>query len=309
MKHSENDKEGVKLLDPNGPVVVAIGGGHGLSRTLGAVRRYASRVTAVVSVADDGGSSGRLRAALGIPAPGDLRRCLSALLPGPSPLGNALEHRFESGELDGHAFGNLLLAALTESCGDFVTAIEEASRLLGTVGTVLPATSEPVTLHATAHGEDLAGQVRIKSTSGLSRVTLEPKGVKAPKTVLSAVEQADQIVVGPGSLFTSVLAALAPIGMTKAIASARGIKVFVCNLRDQELETKGFDVARHIEVLIDHGFRPDVVLCDTTLMPLGSPQEPIKIHSTELSRHGAAVHDEALLASALSKLVRCDERE
>lgn len=142
--------------------MVAIGGGHGLSQTLQAVRRYAGAVTAVVSVADDGGSSGRLSAELGIPAPGDLRRCIGALLPGHSLLGAALEQRFGgTGELDGHAFGNLLIAALTMTAGNFVEGVEEACRLLDTVGRVLPTSVAPVELHAEGAGEELHGQVSI----------------------------------------------------------------------------------------------------------------------------------------------------
>src|SRR5271166_5742741 len=143
------------------PRVVAIGGGHGLAQTLRAARQYAGELTAVVSVADDGGSNDRLRELLGIPAPGDLRRCIGALLPEPSPLGEALEHRFVSGELAGHAFGNLLIAALAATTGDFVTGVEEGARVLGAVGRVLPATETPVVLTAETASGELIGQVRV----------------------------------------------------------------------------------------------------------------------------------------------------
>ncbi len=154
--------------------MVAIGGGHGLSRTLQAARRYAGEITAVVSVADDGGSSGRLREELGIPAPGDVRRCLGALLPDSSPLATALEYRYEGGQLDGHAFGNLLITVLARALGDFTTGIAEAGRLLGVVGVVLPATTTPVVLKAVGTEGVVEGQVRVMSARGVRQVSLVP---------------------------------------------------------------------------------------------------------------------------------------
>src|SRR3954454_15476659 len=145
----------------SGPNVVALGGGHGLAATLQAARRYAGSVTAIVSVADDGGSSGRLRAALGIPAPGDLRRCLVALGDPDSIWARSFEHRFTSGELEGHAVGNLVIAGLTAATGDFAMALKEAGRLVGTVGQVLPATSGPVVLLAEADTGSVSGQVAV----------------------------------------------------------------------------------------------------------------------------------------------------
>ncbi len=257
-------------LDPEGPVVVAIGGGHGLARSLGAARRYAKSITAVVSVADDGGSSGRLRESLEMPAPGDVRRCLAALTPRPSMLADALEYRFGSGQLEGHAVGNLLLAALDATCGDFIRATAEAGRLLGALGTVLPAVSTPVELVATSDEGELRGQVRIMSSSSIRHVRLEPSGVAAPSEVVTAIESADQIVIGPGSLYTSVLAAIAPEGVAAAIASARGRRVYVCNLREQVPETSGYDVADHVAALVEHGVEFDTVLYDPTSIELGS---------------------------------------
>src|SRR5213595_3721279 len=138
----------------DGPAVVALGGGHGLSATLRAARRYAGDITAIVSVADDGGSSGRLRAAFGIPAPGDLRRCLGALADPESPWTAAFDHRFDGGDLDGHAFGNLVIAGLAEATGDFELALAEAGRILGAAGRVIPATREAVTLKAEVRAAD-----------------------------------------------------------------------------------------------------------------------------------------------------------
>lgn len=288
------------LRSGDGPSVVAIGGGHGLARSLGAARRYAGQITAVVSVADDGGSSGRLRRALDIPAPGDVRRALGALLPSESPLGNALSYRFEAGELAGHAFGNLLLAALAAEMGDFVSALAEACRILGTVGVVLPATTVPVTLCATVSGRPVEGQVAIMGTRDISRVTLDPADAVAPDAVLAAIAAADQIVVGPGSLYTSVLAALAPCGITTAIASSGARRVYVANLNEQVPETAGYDVGRHLRALEAHGFVPDVVLADPRKIAIGELPEGVELRIGELAGPNGAVHDELALARSLA---------
>ena len=209
------------------PRVVAIGGGHGLAQTLKAVRRYAGELTAVVSVADDGGSSGRLRELLGIPAPGDLRRCLSALLPEGSPLVEALEHRFGSGALAGHAFGNLFIAAMALATGDFVSGVEEAGRVLGAVGRVLPATELPVVLKAQTAGGEIIGQVRVMTSDEIATVSLVPPDPAPPPAVIEAIAGADQIVLGPGSLFTSVLAACVVPADPRGPACGAG-KVCLC---------------------------------------------------------------------------------
>src|SRR5687768_10262566 len=200
-----------------GPRVVAIGGGHGTAVTLAAVRRYAGEVTAVVSVADDGGSSGKLREALGIPAPGDLRRCLVALSdPQANPLAAAFEHRFD----DGHALGNLVIAALTAATGSFVAALAEAGRLLGATGTVLPATVDPVVLKAVAEAGEVEGQVNVAKTRRIAYVGIVPPDAHPPQEALDAVADADQLVLGPGSLFTSVLATATVPAIRDALAAS-----------------------------------------------------------------------------------------
>src|SRR3954465_53478 len=210
-------------MSQGGPRVVALGGGGGLSVTLTALRQYAGDVTAIVSVADDGGSSGRLRAALGIPAPGDLRRCLVALGDSEGTWGRAFEHRFTEGDLEGHSVGNLVIAGLAASLGDFGRALEEAGRLVGAVGEVLPATIDPVVLKAEVRGGSAVhGQVQVSSAEGpISRVSLVPPDAEPPTRALAAIETADQIVIGPGSLYSSVLAVVAVPALRDAIASAR----------------------------------------------------------------------------------------
>ncbi len=288
-----------------GASVVAIGGGHGLARTLRALGRYAGRIVAVASVADDGGSSGRLRHQLQIPAVGDLRKCLVALLPEGSLLGTALEHRFDGGgELAGHAFGNLLIAALAAAAGGFVEGVRGAGRLLGTAGEVLPATSGPVVLRAEAGGREVVGQVRIMATPGVTRVSLSPGDPEVPGEVLEAIAGADQVVIGPGSLYTSVLAALSPPAIRRALASSGAQLVYVCNLREQVPETTGYDVAAHVRALEAHGIEPEWVVADSSSMDVGKLPPGPGLLEVDLASAVAPVHDPDRLSRALAGLAR-----
>ena len=296
-------------LTPDGPRVVALGGGHGLAMTLRAVRRYAGSVTAVVSVADDGGSSGRLRRDLGVPAPGDLRKCLEALAAGPTPLAAAFDHRFAAGDLAGHPLGNLLIVGIAETFGDLRLALDECGRLLGTVGRVLPATTEPVALRARVDGGDaVEGQVAVQETEGrIRRVEVLPEGAGACPEAVEALVHADQIVIAPGSLYTSVVAVLAVAGIREAIARAPGRVVHVANLVEQVPETAGFDGADHLRALLDHGARIDTFLHATDgalpvdetairalgVTPVGAP----------LARSDGAGHDAGRMADALRDLL------
>ena len=283
-----------------GPRVVAIGGGHGLAATLRAVRTYTDRVTALVSVADDGGSSGRLRELLHIIPPGDLRKCLVAMAEPGSPLAAAFEYRFTDQELDGHALGNLVLAGLIDGASDPVEALDEACRLLGVRGRVLPATVEPVVLKAESAGGPVAGQVAVMGTDNIRTVSLVPSDPKAPIQALEALGDADQIVVGPGSLFTSVLAAVAVPDIRDGIRRSEARKVYVCNLRPQVPESEGFDVGMHVAALLAHGIEVDLVVCDTGGLPLGSC--PIPVVDVDLVRPNGLAHDPSKLASVLSDL-------
>jgi uncharacterized cofD-like protein len=280
--------------------LVAIGGGHGLARTLGAARRLEVAISAVVSVADDGGSSGRLREVLDIPAPGDLRKCLSALLPSPSPLGEAFEYRFVGGDLDGHAFGNLFLAALASTCADFPSAVAEACRILETVGEVIPATAVPVDLQAhTARGA-VTGQVEISAAGGIERLVIVPEDAEVPERALHAIKDAEIVVIGPGSLFTSVLAACVPPAITAAIASTGALRIYICNLREQLPETSGYDVGAHVSALCAHGIVPDVVIADSATMALGAIPDGVRLVDRPLAQRNGLAHDETLLADAIA---------
>ncbi len=286
-----------------GPRVVALGGGHGLAATLQAVRRYAGTVTAVVSVADDGGSSGRLRDAFHIPPPGDLRRCLVALGDPSSVWTHAYEHRFEAGELEGHALGNLIIAGLAATAGDFIDALDEAGRLVGSVGRVLPATTVPVVLKAVADGGEVEGQVAVASAGRITRVSIVPPDAEPPPAAVEAILTADQVVIGPGSLYTSVLAVAAVPGIVRALAETGACMTYVCNLRTQEPETAGYDVAAHVAALRAHGVDVDPVLFDPAEMDVGEVPLGIEMVSRALARTDGGGHDPARLAEALSGLV------
>lgn len=285
-----------------GPRVVAIGGGHGLAASLRAVRRYTDRVTAVVSVADDGGSSGVLRECLHIIPPGDLRKCLVALADPGSALARAFEYRFEDDTLRGHALGNLLLAGLMDAGGGAIAALDEACRLLGATGRVLPATEEQVQLKADAAGGPVAGQVAVMGTGQIRRVSLVPADPPAPGAVLEAIDRADQVVLGPGSLFTSVLAAVAVPDIRRALAETAAPLVYVSNLRPQVPESEGFTVGMHVDALAAHGVQVDTVLCDTAGIALGRV-DGVPVVDTLLARPNGRAHDADRLAAALGDLI------
>lgn len=285
----------------SGPRVVAIGGGHGLAATLRAVRLYAGDITAIVSVADDGGSSGRLRSALGIPAPGDLRRCLTALGDPGSIWGRAFEHRFEEGELAGHPVGNLVIAGLAAVTGDFTRALDEAGRLVGAVGRVLPATDVPVVLKAESATGTVEGQVKVSEAGRISAISLVPPDAATPPAAIAAIESADQVVLGPGSLFTSVIAAAVVPGIRAALARFEGPIVYVCNLRPQTPETEGYDAEGHAQALIAHGIHPTVMVCDEG--GLRTEEGPVLCVCAPVANAAGTSHDEAGLAAALRDLV------
>ncbi|MFV0525125.1 MAG: uridine diphosphate-N-acetylglucosamine-binding protein YvcK [Acidimicrobiales bacterium] len=245
--------------DHGRPAVVALGGGHGLAATLAAVRGYAASLTAVVSVADDGGSSGRLRAELGLAAPGDLRRCVSALA-GPNLLARSLEYRFHDGDLAGHPVGNLLLAGLTMASGDFQAAIDELCRLAEVDGTVVPATSVPVRLLADSDRGVLEGQVTIERAGSIRDLRFDPPDPPVSPRAVKAVLAADQVVIGPGSLFTSVLAAAAVPDMRRALQETAAQRVFVANVANEKGLERGFGLAEHLDTMAAHGIPIDVVV-------------------------------------------------
>ncbi len=250
-----------------GPRVVAFGGGTGLSNLLRGLRHYTSNITAVVSVSDDGGSSGRLREAYGIPAPGDLTDCLAALSDNELHVSQLLEYRYaRGGELKGHTFGNLLITTLTEVEGDFARAVRVLNSLLNICGAVYPVTTEPTTLKVLKRsGETVLGESNVRSTPGaVARVALEPPGPTLVPDVGLALAAADVIVLGPGSLFTSTLPPLLVPGSREAILASRASLVYVCNVMTEAGETDGFSAWEHVEALYAHlGRYPDWVVINT----------------------------------------------
>ena len=251
---------------------MAIGGGHGLARALTALPSVADQVTAVVTVADDGGSSGRLRRDLGILPLGDLRMALTALAPG-TLLADLVAYRFPRGELAGHSLGNLILVALQElGEGDVVRALDDLAQLLEVPGRVLPCTTEHVALHAATDGGAVTGQVAVAATPRLERVWLEPPSPRGHPEVVTAIEQADLIVLGPGSLYTSLLPNLLVPEVARAVVTATVPVVLVANLREQPGETEGMSLIDHLDVLGRHvpGIGIDVLILHEGPVPRGS---------------------------------------
>jgi uncharacterized cofD-like protein len=246
----------------DGTRAVALGGGHGLSRTLAALVGVVDHVTAVVTVADDGGSSGRLRRDIGGVAPGDLRMALAALARD-RELAALVQYRFARGELAGHSLGNLVLVAMQELAGgDVVAGLDRLARLLDVPGRVLPCTTTPLTLHARTPRGVVRGQATVARTPGLERVWIDPACPPATPDAVAAIARADLVVLGPGSLFTSLVPNLLVPGIADAVAAAGCPTVFVANLREQAGETEGLTLPDHLRAVAVHvpGVRFDVLL-------------------------------------------------
>ncbi len=246
---------------------VAIGGGTGLPLVLRCLLAAGFDTTAVVTVADDGGSSGHLRRELGMLPPGDIRNCLVALAEPDSELASVFQYRFPSGEgLAGHALGNLIIAALADLEGGFAEAVEAAGRLLRVRGRVLPATLADVVLSGRdREGQLVIGQAKVAETEGpIARVCLEPTGVPGYPPALDAVRNAEVVVIGPGSLFTSIIPNFLVDGVTEALSESNARVIYVCNVANMRGETAGMDAADHVDALVAHGLAGaiDVVLVD-----------------------------------------------
>lgn len=239
-----------------GPKIVVIGGGTGLSVVLRGLKEHTSNLAAIVTVADDGGSSGRLRRELGVLPPGDFRNCLVALAEAEPLMQNLFQYRFTNSlsDLDGHSFGNLFIVAMSEVTGNFERALQEASRVLAVRGRVLPSTLENVTLCAqladtlTVEGESQVGQ----SLQRIARVFLQPTSPAAYPEAIKAIHEADLVVVGPGSLYTSVLPNLLVPGVVDAFMTSKALKVYVCNVATQPGETDGYQASDHLDALLQH---------------------------------------------------------
>ena len=251
-----------------GPKIVALGGGTGLSCVLTGLKEYSFDITAVVSMADDGGSSGKLRQELGIVPPGDIRKCLIALADEEPLMSELLDFRFPDNELGGHNFGNLFLTALARIRGDFGEAVREANRILSVRGRVLPSTLDKISLVATHEdGSKTTGQAVISKTQKrIKALELRPDPEPLAEDIVRAIEDADLIVMGPGSLYTSIIPNLLIRGMTDALANSKAVKVFVSNIMTYEGETRGYDLPDLLKALDEHSNKQrlyDVVLVNS----------------------------------------------
>jgi uncharacterized cofD-like protein len=274
----------------DGPHVVAIGGGHGLSKALAAAATYAGRVDAVVSVADDGGSSGRLATHLDIPPPGDIRKCLLALTPGDSAWKQLFGYRFEESDVAGHSLGNLILAGLADIEGSFEAALVRAERLLGTSGSVIPASAGHLELEADSDGTILRGQVTISHHRGtIEEVRVAPASAAATPRAVEAIEAADQILLGPGSLITSTVAAMRVPGITEAINRSQARLVYVANLITQDGETIAMDGIDHLDALLRlTGVRPPgAIVANDHVMDVSPPLRRISFDHDLTATYGA----------------------
>ena len=325
-----------------GPRIVAIGGGTGLSTLLRGLKEHTSNLTAVVTVADDGGSSGVLREQLGVAPVGDIRNCIVALADAEPLMGRLLQYRFPEADgqpadrailtggdprsLAGHAVGNLLIAAMTAiEDGDFEEGVRQMNRVLAVRGQVLPASPTPLTLHARlADGTQVDGQSRITKTAGINEVWLSPNDVPAAEDALAAIADAEVIVIGPGSLFTSILPNLLVPELRDAVLASPALRIYVCNVATQAGETAGFDLAEHVEILERHTAPGvvDVVLANNQFsarVPGTWSGETVRLRWPPLSGVGPKLvlddvvdpenahhHDPARLAAALMRVI---ERE
>ncbi|MHB8731784.1 MAG: gluconeogenesis factor YvcK family protein [bacterium] len=256
-----------------GPKIVALGGGTGLGTLLRGLKKVSTNITAVVTVFDDGGSSGRLRREQGILPPGDIRNCLVALAEAEPLMTRLFEYRFKGGDLDGHSFGNLFIASMTQVAGDLETAVKESGKVLAIRGRVLPTTLHDVTLCAELEdGGVIEGESAItKAGRTVRRVYLKPASVPPLADVLEAIADADMIVIGPGSLYTSLLPNLLVEGVVEAIRRSPALKVYVCNVMTQHGETRGFKASDHVRVLLEEGGRG---LFDHVVINTRRPRSP-----------------------------------
>jgi uncharacterized cofD-like protein len=265
----------------SGYKVVAIGGGTGLSTLLRGLKRSTTNLTAVVTVTDDGGSSGRLQKELGILPPGDIRNCLVALADDEALVTDLFQYRFSEGEgLSGHSFGNLFLAAMSGITGNFDTAIKESSRVLNIKGRVLPSTLDTVRLCATVSGGRVVrGETTISSShEPIAKLWLEPSGAQPLREVLDALASADAIVLGPGSLYTSVLPNFLVEGIARAVADSHALKIYICNVMTQPGETDAFTAAAHVRALmLQTGQR----VCDTVIVNDEPPRRLLEAYAEE----------------------------
>ena len=276
-------------LRGRGPRLVAIGGGTGLSSLLRGLKTYTSNLSAIVTVADDGGSSGRLRDEYRILPPGDFRQCLIALADAEPLMKQLFDHRFKEGSLNGHAFGNLFIMAMADVTGNFEQALRESGKVLAVKGTIVPSTLQDVTLVASINGGTVKGESKIpKQNAPISHVFLKPDGVQVNPEAAQAILNAELITVGPGSLYTSILPNLLVEGMVEAIKASPALKLYICNLAAQPGETEGYGVDDYLRVIREHvgaNLFDFVLVNSNTSHPPTGGQAPVIFRPVDTTRH------------------------
>jgi uncharacterized cofD-like protein len=291
------------------PKIVAIGGGTGLSILLRGLKEFTPNITAIVTVADDGGGSGILREDLGMLPPGDIRSCLLALANTEPTMEKLLQYRFKEGQLKGQSFGNLFIAAMNEIYGSFEMAIKEASNVLSITGKVLPMTLEDVRLHAElengriVQGESIIPDEVIKEGCRIKRMFMAPKISYPLSEAVDAIKEADLIVLGPGSLYTSVIPNLLVNNIVETICNSRAPKVYICNVMTQPGETDGYSVLDHVKAILNHSCEDllDYVIANIE----GIPEETLSKYITDGSKPVMPTpEDEAILAANNIKLIK-----
>ncbi len=307
----------------HGPKIVAIGGGTGLSMLLRGIKKITNNITAVVTVGDDGGSSGRLREQMGVLPPGDIRNCIAALADDDDIVTKLFQYRFKTGEgLEGHSFGNLFITAMTAICGDMISAIKESSKVLLIRGRVLPATCDDMKLYAKMEDDSIVrGESNIpEAGKKIMQLCCEPANCKPIPEVIDAINNADLIIMGPGSLYTSVISNFLVKDITRAIWHAKAKKIYVCNAMTQVGETDNYSVSDHVKTIFDHVRLDDIddsnknffdaVLVNNT-MPRNLAEKyeqagslPVEIDISELRRLGVEVVQRSLLEDNKEGLVR-----
>ena len=307
----------------HGPKIVAIGGGTGLSMLLRGIKKITNNITAVVTVGDDGGSSGRLREQMGVLPPGDIRNCIAALADDDDIVTKLFQYRFRAGEgLEGHSFGNLFITAMTAICGDMVTAIKESSKVLLIRGRVLPATCDDMKLYAKMEDDSIVrGESNIpEAGKRIMQLCCEPADCKPTPDVVEAIHNADLIIMGPGSLYTSVISNFLVKDITKAVWQSKAKKIYVCNAMTQVGETDNYSVSDHVKTIFDHVRMPEIDdsnknFFDAVLVNNSMPRNlaekyeqagslPVEIDISELRRLGVEVVQRSLLEDNKEGFVR-----
>ncbi len=306
----------------NGPKVVVIGGGTGLSTMLRGLKKYTHNITAIVTVADDGGGSGVLREDLGMLPPGDIRNCILALANTEPTMEKLLQYRFTDGMLKGQSFGNLFLAAMNGISNSFEEAVKKMSEVLAVSGKVLPVTLDDVKLKAklkngiVIDGESLIPKLQMKEKSPIERIFLEPKDAKPVKEALTDIMDADEIILGPGSLYTSIIPNLLVNDVCEAIEDSKAIKVYVCNIMTQPGETIGYDANAHVDALFLHGLKSlDYVIVNNGEIPYEykdrykeDMSQPVSYDVESFKQKGIKVIEKDVLAIR-NNYIRHDEQK